>query len=30
MKISGSGKLSEMSIKDNIVVSGSVKMDGNS
>ena len=29
MKISGSGKLSEMSIKDNIVVSGSVKMDGN-
>ncbi|MBA7614730.1 hypothetical protein ES703_21999 [subsurface metagenome] len=29
MKISGSGRLSEMSIKDNIVVSGSVKMDGN-
>ncbi len=29
MKISGSGKLSEMSIKENIVVSGSVKMDGN-
>jgi len=29
MKISGSGILSEMSIKDNIVVSGSVKMDGN-
>jgi len=29
MKISGSGKLSEMSIKDNIVVSGAVKMDGN-
>jgi len=29
MKISGSGKLSEMSIKDNIVVSGSVKMNGN-
>jgi len=29
MKISGSGKLSEMSIEDTIVVSGSVKMDGN-
>ncbi len=29
MKISGSGKLSEMNIKDNIVASGSVKMDGN-
>ena len=29
MKISGSGKLSEMNVNDNIKVSGSVKMDGN-